>query len=106
MSVYKEGYYTIGLIEANVGKIFYNRDVYGAPTREDDTLWEQAAMLIEMYGDKTTRVEQRGVMVKCEFTLIDEHRTGKTETFLLEYQKCTSGLCNRYNGFLRIEKLN
>ena len=88
MSVYKEGYHLVSMIEKASKRIYPDACDYGAPVRKGDVLWNEIKQIIEWYGNKETRVVElysTGTTVKCTIELMDEWTTGREEHFELTY---------------------
>lgn len=106
MSVYKEGYHAVQLIQSNSRQIWPDACDFGAPTKKDDVLWNWAKQLADWYGIKSTR-KVTGLNVSKQadiyISLMDEWKTGKTEFFHLIYYKTPS--IKGYDGFFEITKV-
>lgn len=115
MSVYKEFYHAIKLIESNSKRIYEDACDYGALTQVGDELWNWAKQLVEWYGKNENGEKKRtqedystGTTVTSIVSGIDEWITGNTEIYKLTYVSVKKGIKKDgklYNGFLQIEKI-
>lgn len=113
MSVYKEGYSTIRKITSQSVQIYSDACDYGAPVKVGDILWNDLIQLVEFYGVEGTKTKDKlGCSVKVflmdEWAVSDERKTVKEaeEFFMVSYNKCDSGACKDFDGYITIEKLN
>ena len=76
MSVYKEGYHALELIEKNSKQIWQDACDFGAPTKEGDEVWNWTKQLVEWYGIPSTRkstvYSKQNAEVSIIVSLIDE----------------------------------
>lgn len=124
MSVYKEGYHAVELIQKRSTQIFSDACDYGAPTKEGDELWKWVKQAVEWYGIKSTRgahlISDREKQIEIIISLMDEWRYsddaeyGKrlnednyTEYFKITYFKTrmTRSLHPGNDGFFTVEKI-
>lgn len=116
MSVYKEGYHAIQLIESQSKQIFSDSCDFGAPTRRGDLIWNVAKQLVDQYGVKETRqenhyetgrsVDQR-VELMDEWAVSDERKTEQEaiDLFIVSFVSCSTGRCRGYEGYVVINKI-
>lgn len=115
MSIYKEGYFAVESIVKESVQIYNDACDFGTPCKKGDKVWNAAKQLVEWYGDKKTRSEERystGRSCKSDFTLIDEwavsdeRKTLKqaTENYSIEFISCTDGKCKGFDGYVVIYK--
>lgn len=116
MSVYKEGYHAIHLIESDSTRIFEDACDYGAPCRKGDSIWNATKQLVEWYGNKETKkvnIYSTGKSTECVVTLMDEwsvsdeRKTVKeaTENYLVSFTTCNTGNCRGLDGFVSVTKI-
>ena len=106
MSVYKEGYHAIQLIQSQSKQIYPDACDHGAPTREGDSLWAWVKQLIDWYGVKGTRQQTNystGKMVSHIIILKDEWNGGWEEHFKITYTT-TYGNKN-HDGYFQVERV-
>jgi len=107
MSVYKEGFMIVGILERTAMNIFPDAADHGTPTKKDDRYWNMAKQLVDFYGVEGTRkVDQYGTghTVSQDIELMDEWDTGDRYTYNLMYVSCNSGACKGMDGFFSIIK--
>lgn len=114
MAVYREGFYAVEQITKASVRIFPDAADYGAPTKQGDKIWQVAKQLVEWYGEKDTREENRystGRSVTSKVTLIDEWAVSDgrksmeqaTITLTVSFVSCTTGKCEGYDGYVSID---
>ena len=112
MSVYKEGYHTVNLIQMNQRKIWNDSTTTGALSRKDDSLWKWVQQTIQWYGIPGTRTVTPnqdvydGVLISTTLieqaiSLIDEWGTRSPELFWISYTK-RSHMPADYDGFFSV----
>ena len=119
MSVYKEGYHAVELIQKQSKQIWPDACDFGAPTKEGDEVWNWAKQLTEWYGIKKTRTfhsfshgtKQVSMIVSLmnEWKYSDDMDNGKrvneddyTEYFRVTYYKTKN---EQFDGFFEVEKV-
>ena len=106
MSVYKEGYYFINLIEKASKQIYPDACDFGAPIRKGDTLWNGMKQIVDWYGNPDTKkvvTYGTGATVSCVIELIEEWRTGREEHFKLTY--VTTRGDKNMDGYAYVERI-
>lgn len=106
MSVYKEGFHALSLIEKHSKQIYSDACDYGALVCKGDDLWLWTKQLVEMYGEKNSRIADRyatGSTVQTTVSLLDEWSTGDEFLYQITYVGCTNGIKHRgkkYDGYV------
>lgn len=106
MSVYKEGYYAIKLIEQNSKRIYPDACDFGAPIKVGDEIWNWAKQLCSWYGvEGTKKVDaySTGTTVTQTVELGTETRPFKVTRYSVTYVT-TRGDKNQ-DGYIYITKL-
>ena len=114
MSVYKEGYSIVNEIIANSSRIFPDAADYGMLISNSSQMWKNLKQLIEWYGVKGTRSENRystGSSVSHRIELVDEWAVSDgrktefqaTEYYVVEY--ITTKHKPGYDGFVYIYEI-
>lgn len=115
MSVYREGYKAIEEIKKRSVQIYSDACDYGAPTKNGDSIWNYAKQLVEWYGIKGTRKENRyqtGASVENEVKLIDEWAVSDerktieqaTDIYVVHFVTCSDGQCKGKDGYIYISR--
>lgn len=121
MSVYREGYNAVKVIEQQSTQIFNDACDYGAPTVKGDAVWN-AAQTLKTYAIEGTRKVNKtllGNVYTIEIKLIDEWAVSDerktlaqaTERYRLTYTQCANkrllGTLIRKDimGFFELEKI-
>lgn len=105
MSVYKEGFYAIELIQKNSKQLFQDAADYGAPVKKQDQLWGWVKQLCDWYGVEGSRQEHRygtGVTVEQNVSLMDEWNTGKKIYYKVVY---VSAKLPGYDGYVYVKQI-
>jgi len=109
MSVYKEGYHTVELIQKQSKQIWPDACDFGAPTKKDDDLWKWVKQASEWYGIKTCRKSDYTGHVSTIISLIDEWAVSdgrKTEEQATEYYHINyykgKNIPGGYDGFFEV----
>ncbi len=108
MSVYKEGFHAIKLIQQNSKRIFNDAADYGALVKKGDELWNWTKQLVDSYGVKASKTVNRyetGASCSCIVKLMNEHTDGKERLFRVEFIKSSARELKGYAGFVNIEEL-
>ena len=108
MSVYKEGYHAIQLIQSQSKQIYSDACDHGAPTREGDSLWMWVKQLIDWYGVKGTRQQTNystGTTVTQEVELMEESiwNNRRTERFRVTY--VTTRGNKQHDGYFQVDRV-
>lgn len=106
MSVYKEGYYALQLIQNNSRQIYPDAADYGAPTKQGDDLWNVVKQVIEWYGVKGSRQQTNystGITVSHNIKLMDEWNTGREEEYRITY--ITTRWNKLHDGYFQVDKV-
>lgn len=105
MSVYKEGYYAVELINKASKQIYSDACDYGAPVKKGDSLWNWTKQLVEWYGVQGTRQVSEygtGATVEHVVELMDEWNTGRIDRFKVSY--ITTRGDRRHDGYVTVSK--
>lgn len=110
MSVYKEGFYIVELIQKNSKRIWPDACDYGALTKKGDELWNCVKQLFEWYGDdeKHRKLQKygTGLTLTREVELIDEWSSQpKLITFKVTYTESASFKKLGYDGMFEVEEV-
>ena len=124
MSVYKEGYHAVELIQKQSKQIYSDACDYGAPTKQDDEIWKWVKQASEWHGIKSTykRVgystasKEASIVISLmnEWKYSDDAEYGKrlneddyTEYFKITYIKTNMkrSLHPGNDGFFTVEKI-
>lgn len=106
MSVYKEGFYAVELIQKSSKQIFPDAADFGAPVTKGDSLWNWVKQLVDWYGVKGSRKEYTyptGATVESTVELMDEWNTGKVFQFKVTFVKSTS--LKGMTGYVYVDQL-
>ena len=117
MSVYKEGFKAIELIERSSVQIFEDASDFGAPVRKGDMLWNMMAGAVESYLVPGTRKVSRyatgrtvtaAIKIVDEWAVSDEIKTIEqaTEYWMITFTSCESGKCKGYDGYISVAKID
>jgi hypothetical protein len=107
MSVYKEGFYALQMIENQSTQVFTDSCDFGAPTKKGDQIWNAAKQLVDWYGDKATRRVEKygtGITVTTRVTLLDEWTTGQEYVYDVSY--ITLRNHKKMDGYIYLQKIN
>ena len=119
MSVYKEGYRALEIIQNAGSRIYDDACDFGALTNKGDTIWNNMKQLVEWYGEKGTRKFHKyetgftvvqTVKLMDEWSVSDGHKTigQATELYKVTYVNSKLGIKvrrSRYDGYVYIEKI-
>lgn len=108
MSVYKEGFYALELIENQSKRIYPDACDFGAPARLNDPTWIAAKQLFDWYGDKDSRKEikyETGTTVEATIELLNEWTDGSSYKFKLSYIT-TRGKREKQDGYFYITPIS
>ena len=100
MSVYKEGYHAVQLIQQHSRRIYPDAADFGAPTKQGDDLWMWVKQAIDWYGVKGSRQQtdySTGTTVSHNIKLIDEWNTKREEYYKITY--------TTHDGYFTVDKL-
>lgn len=106
MAVYREGYHIIKKIISTSIQIYPDAADFGSPTNNTDEIARDVKQLIEWYGIKGTRVENKyhtGTTVTHDVLLIDEWVTKREERFRVTYVSTRAN--GETKGYFYVEKL-
>ena len=106
MSVYKEGYYAIQLIQQRSRQIYPDAADYGAPTKQGDDLWMWVKQAIDWYGVKGSRQQTNystGATVSHVISLIDEWNGGYEDQFRITYTTTRNN--ESHDGYFTVERV-
>ena len=107
MSIFKEGYHTVNLIQNHSRQIFPDAADYGAPTTEGDKIWMWVKQAIEWYGVKGSRRQTNystGTTVTHDILLMNEGGRLPNDRFRITYTT-TRGNKN-HDGYFQVVKVN
>ncbi len=116
MSVFKEGYHVLSLIEKQSKQVWPDACDEGTPIKEGSSLWNSVKQICEWYGIKSTRevsiINSANKTVKIVVSLMDEwsvsdgHKTAEqaTQYFEVSYYKAPN-IPDDYDGFLAVEEI-
>ena len=107
MSVYREGFHAIELIQDKSKRIYPDAADFGAPTKKGDEIWNWTKQLIEWYGKKETRKVIKyltGTTVSCIVSLIDEWVTKKEFKYEVTFVSIHKN--KDMDGYIYVEKIN
>lgn len=105
MSVYKEGWYAVRIIQNRSIQIEPFSADYGAPVRKGDGIWNWTKQLAEWYGVPNTRqvnTYSTGTTVSIMIRLMNES-TCKYHTFRLTY--VTTHHHPEWDGYVEVEEV-
>lgn len=117
MSVYKEGFHALNMIQTNSKRIYPDAADFGALVQKEDKLWKTAKQLIDEYAEKGTRKEERyatGCTVEAIVKLVDEGAVSDERKTVSEaterYRVVFVGVQGRkiqskYDGYIYAEKI-
>jgi len=92
MSVFKEGYHALELIQKQSKQIWPDACDFGAPVKEHSELWNWVKQLCDWHGIKSTREitgEGKHKTVSIHVSLMDEWKPPyPTEFYKVTYNKC------------------
>lgn len=106
MSVFKEGYHAVKMIQDQSLYIYHDAADYGALTTKGDNLWTWVKQAIEWYGVKGSRRQttySTGVTVSHDIKLMREYGNGGDDHFRITY---TTTNLKPYDGYFQVEKVN
>jgi len=115
MSVYKEFYHALGLIQSNSKRIWNDSCDFGCPVKVNDKTWNWAKQLTEFYGIEATKqkriIDTRNAEVSIivsgmdEWAVSDEIKTVEeaTEFYKITYFKAPK--IKDADGFFTAEKI-
>lgn len=110
MSVYKEGWHAVNVLETRQRPVFDDAADYGVPVIKGDDNWNLTKQLVDWCGDKETREVHRymtGTTATVIVELIDEGdmNRGKITKFRVEFTSHKrTGRCH-FDGYVTIEKI-
>lgn len=116
MSVFKEGYHALEIIQKQSKQVWPDACDFGAPVKEGDSTWIAAKQLSDWYGIKSTRevsvINSANKTVKVVVSLMDEwsvsdgHKTAEqaTQYFEVSYYKAPN-IPGNYDGFFAVEEI-
>jgi len=109
MSVYKEGYHYVSIIEEKSVRVYNDACDWGAFTKKDDKIWNVTQQLVKMYGIKETRHETKlktgSIVLEIDVELVDEWNTGEVEMFHVTFVKPKKKFVH-FDGFVTVDKIN
>jgi len=109
MSVYKEGYHAVELIQKGYKQIWPDACDEGTPVKEGDQTWKWVKQLCEWYGIKSTRevsvINAGNKTVKIVVSLMNEWQPPyQVQYFEVSYYKAPR-IPGGYDGFFAIEEI-
>jgi hypothetical protein len=113
MAVYKEGYSAINRIKRESVQIYDDACDFGAPVKKGDSLWNELKQLVDWYSVEGTKSQSdlgcsAEIYLMDEWAVSDERKTihEAEEFYLVTYNKCVSGACKGYDGYINVDKIN
>lgn len=110
MSVYREFFTCIEILENNSGKIHKDAADYGAPCKKGDEIWNAGAQLAEWYGEESTKVySTNSVTITIEgideWAVSDGRKTVKEATEKYQLSYVITKKLPGFDGFFTLDKI-
>lgn len=114
MSVYKEFFYAVQIIETHSRQVWNDACDYGAPTKKDDKIWRAMQMLADYAVNGTRKVQEyaTGKTVEIEVMGIDEWTVGDDRAsqadavVRLKMIYVTTNKAKQFDGYVYLEQIN
>lgn len=114
MSVYKEFFHAVQIIETHSRQVWNNACDYGAPTKKNDAVWGAMQTLADYVIDGTRKVEryETGTTVEVEVYGIDEWAVAddcvSQEDAVVKFKMIyvTTNKAKQFDGYVYLEQIN